>query len=282
MKTLKCTAVLGTCRGESLEKFSYDLMRVLHDANKRFNREFISFNVTRSYTCYKKEWGCPEGGEPTFNLEAVANPEFVKDLELWRADCIQYLTDLKQIYQQSTVSIQFEDVDFVYLTNKSSEDAFKDALAKKLKSINGDNTDKSDGKKKTIMISSLLDIGAYQIIDALFDNLDGLFNRTTINENIIMCIPYFDSVDSAAPNINNVGTIWIESAMPDYAVYNISIKYNNHRIDIVDLRYVSSYEVFYDGDANTMIDLIKQITERVINNNTAMYFKGGRRINDET
>ena len=280
MKTLKCTAVLGTCRGESLEKFSYDLMRVLHDANKRFNREFISFNVTRSYTCYKKEWGCPEGGEPTFNLEAVANPEFVKDLELWRVDCIQYLTDLKQIYQQSTVSIQFEDVDFVYLTNKNSEDAFKDALAKKLESINGDNTDKSVGKKKSLLITESLDKSAFKVIDNLFNNLgkfNGLFDRTTIYRSIIMCVPYFDRNVNEAPNINNVGAIWIECICFNKNCYNIIIKYNDHLISIIDNAYRSSYIIGYTGETADTLKLIKDITNRVINNDTAMYFEGERR-----
>ena len=277
MKTLKCTAVLGTCRGESLEKFSYDLMRVLHDANKRFNREFISFNVTRSYTCYKKEWGCPEGGEPTFNLEAVANPEFVKDLELWRVDCIQYLTDLKQIYQQSTVSIQFEDVDFVYLTNKNSEDAFKDALAKKLESINGDNTDKSVGKKKSLLITESLDKNTFKVIDNLFNNLNVLFDRTTIYRSTIMCVPYFDRNVNEAPNINNVGVIWIECICFNKNCYNIIIKYNDHLISIIDNAYRSSYIVGYTGETADTLKLIKEITNRVINNDTAMYFEGERR-----
>ena len=277
MKTLKCTAVLGTCRGESLEKFSYDLMRVLHDANKRFNREFISFNVTRSYTCYKKEWGCPEGGEPTFNLEAVANPEFVKDLELWRVDCIQYLTDLKQIYQQSTVSIQFEDVDFVYLTNKNSEDAFKDALAKKLESINGDNTDKSVGKKKSLLITESLDKNTFKVIDNLFNNLNVLFDRTTIYRSTIMCVPYFDRNVNEAPNINNVGVIWIECICFNNDCYNIIIKYNDHLISIIDNAYRSSYIVGYTGETADTLKLIKEITNRVINNDTAMYFEGERR-----
>ena len=122
MKSLRCTAVLGTAAKYNLNGFCIDLMNILKfvsDANP--DKYFISFNVTESITCYKEEWGCSEDGEHTFNLEAVANPTFVDDLYKWKEDCIFYIKTLQDIFRQKTVSIQFSEVDFIYSLNDENK-----------------------------------------------------------------------------------------------------------------------------------------------------------------
>ena len=82
MNTVRCTAVLGVNKEYTLEEFAERLMRDLESIyHNNADRDFISFNVLASKTCYREEWGCPREGETTFSLEAVANPIFVEDID---------------------------------------------------------------------------------------------------------------------------------------------------------------------------------------------------------
>ena len=117
MNTIRCTAVLGVNREYTLEEFAERLMRDLESIyHNNADRDFISFNVLASKTCYREEWGCPREGETTFSLEAVANPIFVEDIERWKNNCIFYIQELQKIHKQKTVSILFQNVEMVYST----------------------------------------------------------------------------------------------------------------------------------------------------------------------
>lgn len=79
---------------------------------------FISFIVYKTKTVYKKEWGCPEGGEKTYNLEATRNPVFNSDDSIWRDQIIRIVRILKEELKQSTVTLQFIPIDIVYMKTK--------------------------------------------------------------------------------------------------------------------------------------------------------------------
>lgn len=96
------------CFEELVKKASLDVF------NK--TNTYVSFVSYKSKTLYSNEWGCPIGGEDTYNLETVANPQFTPDLEQWKCNVISIVKILKAQLKQSTVTIQFSTTDVVYLT----------------------------------------------------------------------------------------------------------------------------------------------------------------------
>lgn len=76
---------------------------------------YVSFIMTDATCVYKKEWGCPDGGEPVTVFQATMNPEFVDDPEQWKEDALYYISKLKNVYAQSTVTVTITEADIVYL-----------------------------------------------------------------------------------------------------------------------------------------------------------------------
>ena len=78
---------------------------------------YVGAAVTASAVVYHTDWGCPVGGERTVNIEGAANPQFTENLKKWQETVVEIAETLKKELKQSTVSIIFRDVDFVYLTD---------------------------------------------------------------------------------------------------------------------------------------------------------------------
>ncbi|MBP2143371.1 hypothetical protein J2127_000526 [Methanococcus voltae] len=71
--------------------------------------------VLQSTKCiYNTEWGCPIGGEDTFTIIGSANPKFV-NLENYKKAVIYFAELIKKEFRQKTITIEFKDVEMVYL-----------------------------------------------------------------------------------------------------------------------------------------------------------------------
>lgn len=77
---------------------------------------YVSAVVEPSRCLYHRDWGCPSGGEKTFTVSATRNPQFATE-EAWKNAALQVVRSLKEELQQSTVSVEFSEVDFIYLTD---------------------------------------------------------------------------------------------------------------------------------------------------------------------
>lgn len=72
--------------------------------------------ISPSRTAYLAVWGCPEGGEVTATVTGQSNPDFDKDVEVYKAAVLRMCAAVKAALQQNTVRVAFfEVVDFHYL-----------------------------------------------------------------------------------------------------------------------------------------------------------------------
>ncbi len=66
-------------------------------------------------TVYHTDWGCPIGGEVTFAISGSANPNFVTDMNAWKDAVLSVAKAMKSRLQQSTVTVEFVEVEIEYL-----------------------------------------------------------------------------------------------------------------------------------------------------------------------
>lgn len=76
---------------------------------------YISTVINESKTIYNTDWGCPSGGELTFTITGIANPEFVKNIEQWKENVTILIYKIKKYYKQSTVTLQFNECEICYM-----------------------------------------------------------------------------------------------------------------------------------------------------------------------
>lgn len=81
------------------------------------NGSYVSAVAQPGSVIYHTDWGCPEGGESVVVISGSANPEFNKDLDAWKATVVKLAKELKKALSQSTLSVEFFESDFVYLTD---------------------------------------------------------------------------------------------------------------------------------------------------------------------
>lgn len=79
-------------------------------------------------TVYNTEWGCPAGGEITYNISSVANPEFTPNEDEWKKASLLLMHKARTALKQTTVSVEFngsDGPDFYYL---NSDNAYDNAI----------------------------------------------------------------------------------------------------------------------------------------------------------
>lgn len=76
---------------------------------------YVATVITPTLTTYRPEWGCPPGGERTYQLTGVRNPEFSKDARAWRVAVVMFGLKLGRELKQEAAYLSFKEVDFHYL-----------------------------------------------------------------------------------------------------------------------------------------------------------------------
>ena len=88
-------------------------------AKEEFDKSeiYVSAVAQPGSVIYHTQWGCPQGGESVVVLSGSANPTFVKDLDVWKNVVIELGKKLKKELKQTTLTIEFQETDLVYLTD---------------------------------------------------------------------------------------------------------------------------------------------------------------------
>jgi hypothetical protein len=76
---------------------------------------YVSCLAYPAKAIYHTDWGCPAGGENTYNIESVANPEFAPDVQAWKSAALKLMQAMKVKLKQSTATVQFQESDLEYL-----------------------------------------------------------------------------------------------------------------------------------------------------------------------
>jgi len=77
---------------------------------------YVAAAVSPAAVVYHQDWGCPAGGESVVKIEGSCNPQF-SDPEKYKDAVKRVALALKKELKQSTLSIEFWESDFVYLTD---------------------------------------------------------------------------------------------------------------------------------------------------------------------
>ena len=78
---------------------------------------YVPIVISKCDTLYKKEWGCPNGGEPCYKVSATRNPFFVKDAIKYETVVLKNFDALRKELKQKTAMVtKTENIDLYYFT----------------------------------------------------------------------------------------------------------------------------------------------------------------------
>lgn len=122
MVALTAKANIGVCEGYNHDNdTTLDFPKFVQDFVNKYCEEsgtpYVSFIVYETFTIYKQEWGCPIGGEKTYNLESTINREFFDSIVDWKKNVTSIVTALKRELKQSTVMLTFHEAEANYITD---------------------------------------------------------------------------------------------------------------------------------------------------------------------
>ena len=127
MKTLSFRLVVGVEKGYYHNVKGVAESALVHKiavlwqelAKKEFNESeiYVSAIAQPGSVIYHTQWGCPQGGESVVVLSGSANPNFIEDLVAWKETVIKLAKELKERLKQTTLTVEFQETDLVYLTD---------------------------------------------------------------------------------------------------------------------------------------------------------------------
>ena len=120
----KCT--IGTNEGYDLtrqrrwrpDELAEICMEIADQVNEETN-VYISITIEESRVLYKKEWGCPAGGEYAYTIYGCCNPAF-SEKEAYLNALDRYMVLLKERMHQETVLLEILPAQIKYLNSFSA------------------------------------------------------------------------------------------------------------------------------------------------------------------
>ena len=142
MQTIKFSAEIGVNEGynvdenqketlgiEAIGKLVQEKADTIYESDGFYKGIYISTVVDGpDRTIYRSEWGCPEGGELTYNISGTANPTFGVDPVAWKIAALALVNKMRTALKQTTVEVNFTDQDGIDSYYLNSKEAFKDSV----------------------------------------------------------------------------------------------------------------------------------------------------------
>lgn len=117
-----CKVVIGVTPGYfhnnengCAESFFMGYFQGLLEKYCKENDAHLSFVVIPARVVYLSEYGCPPKGEEVYTLESTPDPKYVNvtDISMWKFHCKNFISQLAEGLEQSTVRIVFNNA-YVY------------------------------------------------------------------------------------------------------------------------------------------------------------------------
>ena len=86
------------------------------------NNVYVSSISLFGYALYHTDWGCPYEGEQCLSFHCTANPEFVKDMDMYEKGLLYIVKKLKKEFDQHTITITKIPSEVLYLTDEDNEE----------------------------------------------------------------------------------------------------------------------------------------------------------------
>ena len=122
MRAQKFTAVIGINKGHFHKNNNHENKKDIYLKWQSLSKNhyeskgiYVSANISKIKTIYHEKWGCPLGGEVTYEISGICNPVF-SDSNKWREVVLDIVKELKLYYEQSSCSLEFCECEFYYLT----------------------------------------------------------------------------------------------------------------------------------------------------------------------
>lgn len=77
---------------------------------------YVSSIAITGKALYHDYWGCPKHGERVLTFNCTANPEYIKDMDLYEEGILYITKKLKKQFEQNTITITKLPAEVFYLT----------------------------------------------------------------------------------------------------------------------------------------------------------------------